>query len=1142
MALAALLALVPTPALCQAPPVGSFQPPTLVGTLRPRNIYETLEGSISPDGRSYVFVKTERGQRRLWLLDVPSGRSRLLTPRAGDRRNVAWSSDGRRLAFIGAVKLPGYADDLDGVWVLDFPDGAEQLVHASSRYDMIWDVSWTPDGHVVFVNWAGGRGGTAPAQSVDLRTGTVAEITSDTIRIESPVASPDGRFLAFFGAYCADSTRRGIRVLTLGGSRPAASRCLADVADDTDAPVWSADGRALYVLERPHPDSLPRVVAVDVASGDRHVVDTRGVNGDVRRISITRDGRLTLAVRSGSLRVGVVPSTGGVPAVVQGDTILNTIFPVWSHDGAVVAALAPPHLPGTNERERVATIAVRSADQARGTLVLDDPRTDSVGALAWAPDGRCAVNEHDYASRDSLVELHAVSPARHMFMQAPRSLAVAGLKDKDFQFTAATQWNPAGTRVLKHAWHALYLIDRVDEPGTTRCRAGGPPRRVALDGFRGVPRGWRFSPDGRRIAFGRVASDGSEAGLFLVPSDGGRVRTVRALPLDDSFGGPEWSHDGSALYFADGDSAGVYHILRLTLSSGMVDTVTRGTVSAVHPRLSPDGTMLAVTIVDAPTTLWQMSPTGLVTVPAPTAGTRAGIAGGGPRSSTSHAPNALLVDLASRISAGRAMLEHVWPGFWADTQAYMLDAPTIPGALLVARDAPIIGFRPTSLGHAPSASLRAYWRDGRPANAESMPLPRVTIATIPRADAAESERARWRERVLFDLFHGDTVLMGAFASERAWDAGLLSGKEPKPRFELCITGLASSCGATRQLERRVLAAALAAPSRTLPAAVRRYVAVRWIRRATRGDGSGESERFYGTRAYAARRSAIALAGGDTARYAADVVAAFDALPAVDTGSYEIQEQRAAVTGQALAVLLDRLGSDWKRDLYRGDDFLALLARAVHFDSTNALGLAKPVYATFGLPALLRRALTPAETTAAKRREISLTNYNQHYYYNLLGMALGPDSAALTIYLPHTAAGSIDTMRYRIRYTPGTPDSATAPDGMVFLPSPQRFVLEGPEFRVEVRGVPVFVDTRPGTWRRTNVVFFLPDTTLNRLRVQNGWDFNRATRTIGVPPPGSQGQRIQGAGYDLRLGPSMIVEHPDVNSASIVVTEPYPKRP
>ncbi|HET9010789.1 MAG TPA: hypothetical protein VFN38_03195, partial [Gemmatimonadaceae bacterium] len=110
----------------------------------------------------------------------------------------------------------------------------------------------------------------------------------------------------------------------------------------------------------------------------------------------------------------------------------------------------------------------------------------------------------------------------------------------------------------------------------------------------------------------------------------------------------------------------------------------------------------------------------------------------------------------------------------------------------------------------------------------------------------------------------------------------------------------------------------------------------------------------------------------------------------------------------------------------------------------------------------------------------------------------------------------------IRYVPGAGDTASAPDGMVFLPAPESFVLEGPELRVELRGVPVFVDTRPATFRRTSVVIFLPDSVLSRLRVQNGWDSNRATRTIGVPPPGSPGQRLRGPGYDLRFGPTLSI--------------------
>ncbi|HET9010684.1 MAG TPA: hypothetical protein VFN38_02670, partial [Gemmatimonadaceae bacterium] len=239
IAFAALFASAPATALAQP----SLQPPTRIATVRLGTSRDALEGSISPDGRSFVFEQADGEQRRLWLLDLPSGTTRLLTPRAGSRHNAAWSSDGRQLAYAADLKLPGYADALQGIWVLDLADGRERLVHGTSRYDMVWEVSWTPDGRIVFVDWAGGQGGTVPVQSVDPRTGAVADVTSDTVRVESPQVSPDGRSLAFLGTPCVDSNRRGLRVLTLGARNDSTSRCLTDVAARTGAPLWSPDGR-----------------------------------------------------------------------------------------------------------------------------------------------------------------------------------------------------------------------------------------------------------------------------------------------------------------------------------------------------------------------------------------------------------------------------------------------------------------------------------------------------------------------------------------------------------------------------------------------------------------------------------------------------------------------------------------------------------------------------------------------------------------------------------------------------------------------------------------------------------------------------------------------------------------------------------
>jgi Tol biopolymer transport system component len=165
-------------------------------------------------------------------------------------------------------------------------------------------------------------------------------------------------------------------------------------------------------------------------------------------------------------------------------------------------------------------------------------------------------------------------------------------------------------------------VVRRDSTPDGACRAGRVESldlkglgEVVIKGFNPNPLNPRLSRDGRQIAmsrqaFGRLLTMQSNPepadtpAVIVVPISGGEVKTLRLLPQDMSYGGPDWSLDGTQLYFADVAPDGVYRIHRMTLATGAVDVITQGSRGAVHPRLSPDGSTIAVTIVDTRSRVW----------------------------------------------------------------------------------------------------------------------------------------------------------------------------------------------------------------------------------------------------------------------------------------------------------------------------------------------------------------------------------------------------------------------------------------------------------------------------------------------------------------------------------------------------------
>ncbi|HET7037228.1 MAG TPA: prolyl oligopeptidase family serine peptidase, partial [Thermomicrobiaceae bacterium] len=85
--------------------------------------------SFSPDGRRLVYCSnrdTDLNQRRLWLVELSSASSRLLTPGPGTDSCAAWSSDGSRIAYLHCSP-----DQSADIW-LAAPDSGEarQVSHS----------------------------------------------------------------------------------------------------------------------------------------------------------------------------------------------------------------------------------------------------------------------------------------------------------------------------------------------------------------------------------------------------------------------------------------------------------------------------------------------------------------------------------------------------------------------------------------------------------------------------------------------------------------------------------------------------------------------------------------------------------------------------------------------------------------------------------------------------------------------------------------------------------------------------------------------------------------------------------------------------------------------------------------------------
>jgi eukaryotic-like serine/threonine-protein kinase len=141
----------------------------------------------------------------------------------------SWSSDGKRILFIGADRGKGFA-----AYMVAAEGGAPQQIFASPDFDVLFP-QWTPDGKsIVFQKSQGNYKN--DIELLDLQTGK-ASMLPGSENLIGPVLSPDGRFLA---ATPSDRLR-----LTLFDF--STQKWMELAKTDVAALNWSRDGKYLYI-------------------------------------------------------------------------------------------------------------------------------------------------------------------------------------------------------------------------------------------------------------------------------------------------------------------------------------------------------------------------------------------------------------------------------------------------------------------------------------------------------------------------------------------------------------------------------------------------------------------------------------------------------------------------------------------------------------------------------------------------------------------------------------------------------------------------------------------------------------------------------------------------------------------------------
>ena len=249
-----------------------------------RALVRLSQPRIAPDGRHIALIvtradwKTDKNEPRLELVNVASGKARVLTWHRKGIKALQWSHDGTRLAFLAKASVPiaakaagSSAPDAAAagkdakpkaqVFVMPMEGGDPQQITQAPRG--VAGFAWSPHG------------------------ARIAYITEDAPANAKALAQHDGAFEVTDGNFELRNALAPWHLWVVSGSGGHATRLTAgrySLQTDrqgTPYPAWSADGKQIAFIRYPNPywgPSFHSVVdAVDAAGGaPRTLSDQQG--------------------------------------------------------------------------------------------------------------------------------------------------------------------------------------------------------------------------------------------------------------------------------------------------------------------------------------------------------------------------------------------------------------------------------------------------------------------------------------------------------------------------------------------------------------------------------------------------------------------------------------------------------------------------------------------------------------------------------------------------------------------------------------------------------------------------------------------------------------------------------------------------
>jgi dipeptidyl aminopeptidase/acylaminoacyl peptidase len=230
------------------------------------NSYDERELAWSPDGKRLAFLSdaVKAGQRQLYIADVSSGQLQKLTNVRGFLDSPRWTPDGKTLAVLFTENAGGETGPLvaeaaqtgvikDAVTeqrlgVVDASGANFRQITPADMY--VYEYDWSPDGKRLVVTAAHGNGDNNwyIAQLYTLAAdGTgMKSIYKPPLQIANPAWSPDGNSIAFIGGLMSDEGVTGGDVFVVPSEGGKARNITPELRGSAASLTWQRDGKIIF--------------------------------------------------------------------------------------------------------------------------------------------------------------------------------------------------------------------------------------------------------------------------------------------------------------------------------------------------------------------------------------------------------------------------------------------------------------------------------------------------------------------------------------------------------------------------------------------------------------------------------------------------------------------------------------------------------------------------------------------------------------------------------------------------------------------------------------------------------------------------------------------------------------------------------